>query len=648
MLKRLEMNFDIRTAILGLAVGNLVLGLMLQLFQFGPERPQRIPFLATGKLLQGFGWLLLYERGVLPDWLSFTVGNIALIVGTAYDTWAIYHISQRTVSLTLQVSSTVGIIVLCMLATPLSAAGRIAATSFTVMIFFAVGGYAMLRYSSGHSSLRRHVGWSMWVMVVVSSVRGTWAALYPEHFTLFAANMIQLIMFAALYYLMLTNGFGLLLLAKQKADLELRDSEARFRSYFELPLIGIAITSPDKGWLDVNAKLCAMLGYTKDELMAMTWAELTHPDDLAIDLVQFNRLITSEIEGYDLEKRFVCKDGHTIPTHLAVQCVRHPDRSVHYVVALLEDITERKQTEAALQESETRYQDLYENAPDMYLSVEPQTGRILQCNRTVVHVTGFAKDDLIGLPIFDIYHPDCLNTAKQAMHDFMKTGNAHDVELQICCRDGSQISVSLNVSAVRDATGNIVQSRSSWRDITARKRLEEQLHQQATTDGLTGIINRRRFIELATDEIKRAVRLDHPLALAIMDIDHFKSINDTYGHAIGDHALIALTRICQGTIREIDVLARFGGDEFVVLFPETTAGEAQAVMERVLLALTVQPVDVNGKPVALTISVGVTGLVSAAMSLDAMLDRADQALYQAKQAGRNRVVCRLPIADCRL
>ncbi len=505
------MNFDIRTAILGLAVGNLVFGLMLQLFQFSPERPQRIPFLTTGKFLQGIGWLLLYERGVLPDGLSFTVGNITLIIGTAYDTWAMYRISQRTVSLALQVFTAAGIIVLCILATPLSAAGRVVVTSFTVMIFFALGGRTMLSYSGGHSLLRRHVGWSMWVMVVVTSVRGTWAALAPEHFTLFSGNTIQLIMFATLYYLMLTNGFSMLLLAKGIADHELRASEARFRSYFELPLIGIAITSPDKGWLDANAKLCAMLGYIKNELMAMTWAELTHPDDLAIDLAQFDRLMAGEIEGYNLEKRFICKDGHTITTHLAVQCVRHPDRSVHYVVALLEDIT-------------------------------------------------------------------------------------------------------------------------------GRKHLEEQLHQLATTDGLTGVVNRRRFMELATSEIKRAARFDHPLALSVMDIDHFKSINDTYGHIIGDQALIALTRICQGNIRDIDVLARFGGDEFVVLFPEATPGEAQVVMERVLQTLTAQPIDVSGKPVGLTVSVGIAGLVSESISLDTLLEYADQALYQAKEAGRNRVV----------
>jgi len=111
-----------------------------------------------------------------------------------------------------------------------------------------------------------------------------------------------------------------------------------------------------------------------------------------------------------------------------------------------------------------------------------------------------------------------------------------------------------------------------------------------------------------------------------------------YGHATGDQALIALTHICQGNIREIDVLARFGGDEFVLLFPETTLAEAHAVMDRVRLAVTTQSVDLNRKLVALTISVGIAGLAGAAMPLDTLIEHADQALYQAKAAGRNRVV----------
>jgi diguanylate cyclase (GGDEF)-like protein len=194
------------------------------------------------------------------------------------------------------------------------------------------------------------------------------------------------------------------------------------------------------------------------------------------------------------------------------------------------------------------------------------------------------------------------------------------------------------IQVVRTAAEMIITFFQGWEAVGALRASEDALRQQATTDALTGAVNRRRFIELATGEIKRATRLGHPLAIATIDIDYFKSINDTYGHSTGDQALIALTRICQEHIREIDVLARFGGDEFVVLFPETTAGDAQAVMERVSLALTAQPVDVSGKPVVLTISVGIADMASESMSLDTLLEHADHALYQAKEAGRNRVV----------
>ncbi|MEI7849385.1 MAG: PAS domain-containing protein, partial [Chloroflexota bacterium] len=142
---------------------------------------------------------------------------------------------------------------------------------------------------------------------------------------------------------------------RKQTDETLRQSEERFRSYFNLPLAGRAITSASTGWIDVNPTLCDMLGYTKDELLQMTWQELTHPDDLPADLVQFKRVMAGEMDGYTLEKRFIHKDGHSIATNLVVHCVRNPDRSADYFVALIQDISTRKQAEQALQESEQNY-----------------------------------------------------------------------------------------------------------------------------------------------------------------------------------------------------------------------------------------------------------------------------------------------------
>jgi PAS domain S-box-containing protein len=128
----------------------------------------------------------------------------------------------------------------------------------------------------------------------------------------------------------------------------LRESEARFRSYFELPLIGIAVTSLEKGWLEVNPRLCEIFGYSRDELVCLTWSEITHPDDIAVDVAEFGRVLRGEIEGYSLDKRFIRKDGQFIHSSMSVRCVRKPDGSADYFVAALEDISERKATQAEL------------------------------------------------------------------------------------------------------------------------------------------------------------------------------------------------------------------------------------------------------------------------------------------------------------
>jgi PAS domain S-box-containing protein len=146
----------------------------------------------------------------------------------------------------------------------------------------------------------------------------------------------------------LLAGYTVDITRRKQAEDALRQSEARFRSYFELPLAGRAITSPSAGWIDVNAALCEMLGYTKAELLQMTWVKLTHPDDLAAESAQFERVMAGEIDGYALEKRFIHRDGHSVYTHLAVHCLRHPDQSVDYFVALILNITERKQAEEKL------------------------------------------------------------------------------------------------------------------------------------------------------------------------------------------------------------------------------------------------------------------------------------------------------------
>ena len=174
-------------------------------------------------------------------------------------------------------------------------------------------------------------------------------------------------------------------------------------------------------------------------------------------------------------------------------------------------------------------------------------------------------------------------------------------------------------------------------EIARRKELEDELRQLANTDALTGATNRRHFLELCDKELQRARRYGRPMALLMMDVDHFKRINDSHGHALGDEVLKRLVETCQADLRGQDVLGRLGGEEFAVVMPECTLEAAETVAERLRRTLAANTVPAAGESVNFTISIGVVDWAPE-RSLEATLERADKAMYAAKSAGRNRVV----------
>lgn len=183
---------------------------------------------------------------------------------------------------------------------------------------------------------------------------------------------------------------------RRLADSAAARSEQRFHNFFVLAHTGMAITSPEKGWLNVNPRLCEMLGYTKEELERMTWVEITHPDDLDADMAQFSRLISGEIDHYSMEKRFIRKSGDSVYTYLTVSCLRRPDRSVDYVLATLEDITKRKLMETALLESEERYRKTFETILDAIVITRLRDGKYIDVNKGFERLSGFSREEALG------------------------------------------------------------------------------------------------------------------------------------------------------------------------------------------------------------------------------------------------------------
>jgi diguanylate cyclase (GGDEF)-like protein len=198
------------------------------------------------------------------------------------------------------------------------------------------------------------------------------------------------------------------------------------------------------------------------------------------------------------------------------------------------------------------------------------------------------------------------------------------------------ISKSLLPEGTSPASGTI----GLITDITQRKRMEHQLFQLATTDDLTGMLNRRAFFSAAEQEIERSLRYGNPVSVLMLDLDHFKRVNDDYGHAMGDQALKAAAVAMAASLREVDILGRLGGEEFAILLPETPLLGAQEVAERLRQAVAAIPLRLgDGAMLWLTASLGVAERLGDESSVDAVLARADAALYQAKHGGRNRVCC---------
>ncbi|MBA6251098.1 MULTISPECIES: EAL domain-containing protein [unclassified Colwellia] len=293
----------------------------------------------------------------------------------------------------------------------------------------------------------------------------------------------------------------------------LTQREMQLASFYSLDLVGLAITSPERGWISVNNCLCNMLEYSEQELQKMTWAELTHPDDLETDIQQFNNIFSNKVEGYSLEKRFISKTGKVITTMLVVRCVRKIDGSVDYVMAMVADISQQK------------------------------------------------------------------------------------------------------ADAIK-------------------------IEQLAFYDPLTQLPNRR----LLSDRLKQALTFSARRhlygAVLFLDLDDFKTLNDTQGHDIGDILLKEVAKRLTACVRDTDTVSRFGGDEFVILLEglncnRMTAEEETKVVAGKILDKINEPYKMANYTHVGTISIGATLFFGHELTIEELLKQADIAMYETKNDGRN-------------
>jgi diguanylate cyclase (GGDEF)-like protein/PAS domain S-box-containing protein len=323
------------------------------------------------------------------------------------------------------------------------------------------------------------------------------------------------------------------------------------------------------------------------------------------------------------------------------------------------DITNRKQMEEALRSAEENYRLIFANAIVGIFQSTPE-GRFLSINPVMAHIFGYNSpkemlESVVNIEIQDYVDPADRREFQRLM---IEHGEVHEFVSLNKRKDGSYIWVQENARAVKDDKGNILHYEGFITDVTERKKAEEELRyakeglesamlelqkslerekQLASTDGLTGLHNHRHFFELAACEFEASLRYQYPISILMFDMDDFKKVNDSLGHAGGDKLLKMVAQTALAQVRKFDLIARYGGDEFIVLLSHASAQEALSVAERLRTSVAAINGETDKEPLIITLSVGIaeSQYDPADENVERVIQRADDALYKAKRSGRN-------------
>lgn len=386
----------------------------------------------------------------------------------------------------------------------------------------------------------------------------------------------------------------------------------------------------------------SIFGYTTQEVLGQNVKMLMPPPDReAHDTYIGDYLATGErkIIGIGREVQGLRKNGELFPMHLGVSEVETPDEK--FFVGIIRDLTAEKALRRELSESRNFLADVIENSPDATY-VKNREGCYLLVNRMHEEVSGTPRSVTLGKTDAELFPTAMAEAYRQVDLAVMNTGHAIKAEESLRDERGESFFLSVKFPT-RNTAGDITGICGISTDITQIKHYQKELERLSQYDELTGLCNRRHFMGLARHELGRSQRYGGMLSLLMVDIDHFKQVNDSHGHRTGDMVLAAVSEQIRKALREADIAGRLGGEEFAIMLPETNLGGAILVAERLRQQVATQAIDIDdGQTVQCTLSIGVACLDNAMTDLEKLLHCADTALYSAKNSGRNKVVSYAP------
>jgi len=542
--------------------------------------------------------------------------------------------------------------------------------------------------------------------------------------------------------------------SRQAMEKALKASEQRFRDTLENAPIGMAVAELGGKFLQVNQALCNVLGYQREELLQLSFTEITHPDDLEISYANVEKTLHGDIDSYQMEKRYIRKDGRLVWVQLSVS-IQNDDAGVpQYLIGQIEDITESKLAKQALRESEEKfrlistsakdaiiiigsseeitywnpaaenifgypasealgknmhklitpshhrddahrgfahfrtsgegpvigktleltalrqngeefpielsisafrikdqwqalgivrdisarkkaeqeYKTIIQTTIDGFLVVDAHEGRFLDVNDAYCRMLGYTREEILRMRTSDVEVMESPEQIKQHNAELRKIGQSQ-FETRHRGKDGKVIDVEISATYLDIRGGVFI---VFIRDISERKRAEEQIRQLAYYDTLTNLPNRRLMLDRLNQSVSQAKRHQRSMAVVFLDLDHFKQINDTLGHDVGDELLkVAATRL-NACVRSGDLVSRQGGDEFVIVLAEIAHPQDAAVVAEKIVDTLGQSISIKGHELKITTSIGISVYpINGTDDTLELMKKADLAMYAAKEGGRN-------------
>jgi diguanylate cyclase (GGDEF)-like protein/PAS domain S-box-containing protein len=385
--------------------------------------------------------------------------------------------------------------------------------------------------------------------------------------------------------------------------------------------------TPDAKVVYANIAACESLGYTKEEMLQLSVPDFDPEFSVADWPAHWEEL--KKHGSFTFESRHRKKNGETYPVELSINYMRFGDEE--YNCGFARDISKRKQIEEALQQSSLVLQNSSEG-----MLITDENNQIISINPAFSRITGYSLDEVMGK------NPRMFRSGRhdqafyRAMWDAIVTTGQWQGEIWDRRKNGEVYAKWLTVNTIRNKDESVRQYVALFSDITEKKASEELIWRQANYDTLTGLPNRDMFRERLALEVKKSLRVELPMALFLVDLDQFKEVNDTLGHAVGDMLLKdAARRIC-ACVRESDSVARLGGDEFtIVITGISDKAHIDHVAQKIIDKLA-EPFHLGDEVVYISASIGITLHPDDAVDIDALMKNADQAMYAAKKKGRNR------------